>query len=238
MKKQLKTLTALVLTLVLTLSLTATVQSQTYTPDHPQSFDFNANITLASEAFEDLGFMFTMIFGDDISLNISGSVDTTDDALALFAQLTLENGFLQDAPIALWVDSEAVVIELPLMLRSMMTLTAPELNSQYWVIPLPDLSDVSNGMACSIEQNLAEDLVSDFLSALASFFYVVDFNFDYTDTSLNLALDFILDPDWEAIPMVLTVDAYLSNMDDTTVDMPAITLENSINLLEVSADAF
>ena len=73
---------------------------------------------------------------------------------------------------------------------------------------------------------------------LAELVEVVLFDFDYSQTpegyfsGLALALSLVLDPNWDAIALDLGIELTLTNINDATVEMPLLTPENSVDLLE------
>ena len=267
MKKLTRVLVSLALTLSLALGLTLTAHA---TPAHwaelntPTSYDFEIQFTLDSSAFDELPAMATLVLGDNgIALHMAGSFVSDNAAAQFFTEITIGDGLLGDAPIRFWMDIDfndmcaptfVAVVELPVLLRTLLALTAPELSQQFLVLDLgeeiasamadlPDLIDMVQAEMPS-EEELAQimadamDVLAELQPMLARLFEVVHFVLDYSIeegyfTGLSLELDVIISPNRDPLDIYLSLDVAISNINQTTVEMPAINSSNSLDLLEL-----
>jgi hypothetical protein len=259
MKKFLSVLLAMVLMLGLALPVQASRLQEIQQPESFDfSIELTMELDMLVEPEHEL-MMALILGGPDITANVTGSV-VTDGAAAsqMSVEMVIGTGILGVVPIRMWFDvnmndfanpTMLMIVELPAMLRMLLAMENPALNRQFLVLDASEflaeeLADIAmpteEELEALMEEAMAELRNIDrgaIMDQLAEFIEVLDFSFDFTQnddgylTGLNLAFDVVLDPNAEAVGLEVAFDVEISNINNAVVEFPALTPENSFDLL-------
>jgi len=254
-----KKFTSIVLTFILVLGLTLPAHAfQMPEFQIPESYDFTMDFTMSFDTPDEpeVNFMMALIFGgSDIAVSINGSMVNDGAASQLYMEMLIGTGMFGNAPIRFWLDMDfndikaptmEIIVELPVILRMFLAMENRELNRQFMVFDLSEI--LAEGFADMPTQEEFETVWAEameelnaafgesFFAELLEFVDIVNFSFEYSEedgylTGVNLALDVVLDPDNDPVGIEFTFDMEITNINNTTVEFPTLTLMNSVDVL-------
>jgi len=261
-----KKITSVLLTIIMVLGLVLPLQASRLPElEVPQSFDFNMDFTLSLDIPEapEMSMMMALIFGgEDVSVNMSGSVVLNDVAAQMYLEVLVGAGMLASAPVKLWLDFDLnnleaptafTIVELPAMLRMLLAMENRELNRQFMVLDasefladliaeLPTLEEMQSEIETAFVELMAEveTWLDDraVLDIIADYVDVLNFELNHSVesgffTGLSLVLDVILDPSGERVELGIAFDLEITNINNAVVEFPTLTDENSVDLLSL-----
>ena len=186
----------------------------------PQAFNFDMNmeIRLDIPSGSDMEMVFLLLGGLPLQIEAAGTVVMENElAPTMFFQSNMPIGFLS-APFRFWVDLDLnnmedptaiAIFELPEIMRALMANASPTLSRRFMYM------DFSN-----IIENADISLISDNNDIPESMNFCFDFIVGEGDNTSGFGISY---------NMTITQQSHV-----TRIPMPALTLENSINLMEVT----